>query len=792
MLYALTTLLTVQLIGLAAFPIVAKAFPDLADRGWAISKTIGMLLLATGVWLLSYTQLVPNSPATWWVVFGLLVATGGRYGWRDRAQTIKALKRRWKIVLAIEVLFIVFFLMFLSLRAFDPAASGTEKPMDLMMLTAVTSSEHAPPQDLWLAGEPIAYYYFGYWIFGGVGAMAGASAALTFNIGIALIAGLAASIAASLVVSLVRRDGGGTKVSLVTGSMSAALLLVASNLSGLWTLLDVTKLAPDALLNWYRGNDYERIDRIVTWRPDDFWWWWKSSRITNSFDEFGNELDFTIQEFPFFSFLLGDFHPHLMSIPFVLTAVTVLVGFFMAYRTLSFSVFKKNIPAVLIASVVLGSSGFINFWDVGLLLLLSCGLVAVGWVGSRQKSFRSILNASLPMAVVWLIGLIVYSPFYLGTAESQVQWPPLAPVKYGTRPIHLLSVWLMLFLVAAPTVIYLTQCYLDVVVQYLRGNLGERGREGHLLWRPAWIVGLLLTVVPWLVWGITHQAFNETARASDIFTRFPTTGLLGIVAIVGIAVVLTRAKRGADDGAQIALVLGTLAIYLLFAAELFFVHDLFGNRMNTVFKFSYQAWIVLSVAGGYGGFVWWKHHLKFDGNLLILSRTAIGLIAVIVLSSVYFSVAAAVTKTVRSGLGPNLNSLSFLESRNSDELEVIYELDNLSDYDDVILEAVGGSYSEFGRISEASGVPTVIGWTFHETQWHGSNESFADREEDVRSIYTSDQTDEIRQLLDKYELTMVVVGPRERSTYGNIDMAIFDTLGDRIIERGPFTVFEIN
>ena len=72
MLQVIATLLTIELIGLAAFPIVARAFPVLADRGWAISKPIGMLLVATAVWLVSYTKLVPNTPITWWVILILL------------------------------------------------------------------------------------------------------------------------------------------------------------------------------------------------------------------------------------------------------------------------------------------------------------------------------------------------------------------------------------------------------------------------------------------------------------------------------------------------------------------------------------------------------------------------------------------------------------------------------------------------------------------------------------------------------------------------------------------------
>jgi len=792
MLQAIATLLTVELIGLAAFPVVARAFPVLADRGWAISKPIGMLLVATAVWLVSYTQLVPNDPITWWVFLAVLAVVSVWLLIADWAQLRRSLARRWRIIVTVELIFIVFFLMFLSMRAFDPAASGTEKPMDLMMLTAVTSAEYAPPQDLWLADEPIAYYYFGYWIYGGVNAMAGTIPAIAFNTGIALVAGLAASVVASLVTTLVWRDGARAKVALWAGAASATMLLVASNLSGLWTILDITRISPAWLLNWYHGNEYDRVDRIVTWRPDDFWWWWESSRITNTFDDAGNGLDFTIQEFPFFSFLLGDFHPHLMSIPFVLTGITVLTALFIAHRTISFGALRRNIPATIIAALVIGSSGFINFWDVGLLLLLSGGLVIASWISTRSGGIRQLVKTALPVATLWLIGVLVYSPFYFGTAESQVQWPPLAPVKYGSRPIHFISIWLLLLTVAAPIALLLANKYSSILVKRVRNREVTSNSERQLIWRPAWITGLAMTIIPWLIWVVTHIIFNDSAQPSDVVSRLPVTGLLAAISVVLIAVVLTRARRGADDGGHFVLLLAALAMYLLFAAELFFVHDLFGNRMNTVFKFYYQAWIVLSVVGGYGLFVWWKHHAALTGKTMWASRTAIGMLAVVVISSLYFPVAAAVSKTVSSGLGPDLNSLSFMQERNQDELDVIDEIKDMSDPDDVLVEAVGDSYSEYSRISETSGVPTLLGWEFHERQWHGSDELFADRVGDIETIYTTRDEQELRQLIDKYSLTMVVVGPRERSTYRNIKMSLFDTLGDRIIEHGAYTVFSTN
>ena len=89
-------------------------------------------------------------------------------------------------------------------------------------------------------------------------------------------------------------------------------------------------------------------------------------------------------------------------------------------------------------------------------------------------------------------------------------------------------------------------------------------------------------------------------------------------------------------------------------------------------------------------------------------------------------------------------------------------------------------------------MPGVLGWKGHEVQWHGDDSLFNDRQQDVETIFTTTDHEELNRLIDKYSLTMVVVGPRERSSYGNIDMSMFDTLGDRVIENGSYTIFKID
>ena len=91
-------------------------------------------------------------------------------------------------------------------------------------------------------------------------------------------------------------------------------------------------------------------------------------------------------------------------------------------------------------------------------------------------------------------------------------------------------------------------------------------------------------------------------------------------------------------------------------------------------------------------------------------------------------------------------------------------------------EATGGDYSEYGRISSSTGLPTILGWKGHELQWRGSSRLYEGREEDVATIYGSESEDEVRRILEKYQVRYVYEGQREKMTYGTINLAHFDNL----------------
>ena len=110
----------------------------------------------------------------------------------------------------------------------------------------------------------------------------------------------------------------------------------------------------------------------------------------------------------------------------------------------------------------------------------------------------------------------------------------------------------------------------------------------------------------------------------------------------------------------------------------------------------------------------------------------------------------------------------------------------------MIAEAVGGDYftkDTFARISMASGAPAILGWKGHEDQWRSGNcKACAGRFEDVNTLYTTTDTDQMRQILDKYGVTYVYVGDVERRTYGDAGMDKFTVAARRVSVRNGYDI----
>ena len=352
-LYVLLWWLMLEGAGLLALPLCFRLFRHLPDRGYALSKPLGLILVSYFLWMLGTLGFLRN---TWGgILFSVILTLAlslffylkrpalGRDGASDPPLADRAGLRAWigehrRTVLASEVVFTLAFVLWVGYKAFDPNIAITEKPMEFAFLNAITRSARFPPYDPWMSGYSISYYYFGYVIVATMAKFAGIPTSIAFNLAIAMLFSLTASGAFSVVYNMVyvaarerarevRRIAG---AAIYYGIVAAVIIPLMGNLegalefahaNGIGVTVDEPGNVTGPFWEWIDIKNLTQSGSISeTWYPTDGWWWWRASRLIHDKGLTGSDME-VIDEFPAFSFLLGDMHPHVLAYPFVFLVI---------------------------------------------------------------------------------------------------------------------------------------------------------------------------------------------------------------------------------------------------------------------------------------------------------------------------------------------------------------------------------------------------------------------------------------------------------------------------------------
>ncbi|MBI4340492.1 MAG: hypothetical protein HY680_11165, partial [Chloroflexi bacterium] len=733
MLEVIAWLLALELVGLLAFPFLHAVAPWLPDRGYAFAKPVGLVLAFYPLWLLASTSFVPNSLAILGAVLLGLAASSAWLVWK-RPRLLDFVRREWGLLLLSEAVFLGIFALWAVIIARDSAISHTEQPMDFAFLNSTVTSRHFPPNDPWLSGFKVSYYYFGYLIFGGLARLAGISTAVGYNLALASIAGLSAAAIFGVVHGLISMVGGRASGAMLGGLLGVVLLLGVSNLEG---GLEILRAGGKAAPSFWEQVDVKGLDgpkQSSQWYPTEGgWWWWRASRVIDT-RENGESRDYTITEFPFFSLHLGDLHPHVMSLPFVLAFLGLALGLLTAPGKGGLAWVRGHLGLLALMALLLGALGFINLWDLpvfGLLLVGVAGTKAYSQRGAGRQGGLALVGSALAVVVM---AVALYLPFYVGF-HSQARG--IVPVgEYVSRPFHFLVVWgLFLFIVAG------------FLAWALASALVRRPWRFRLMGLAA-----LLALLPWLVWSLVEGVIlwdagkgMEAAR-SRLEHVAPLAGLMA--AAIYLALLLAKgvmarravpekasavplggptvsagqqadaptdaplpqggslpAERGMGPAAGqpderypvgdaglarvFPFLLAALALLLLMGPELFRVVDLFGNRMNTMFKLSYQAWTILAVASGYAVHFLSSRIFVKGPVVRLLGYGWTLLLALGLVTSLYYPAAAAYTKALAPPGQATLDGLAYVFKSSPGEYEAIQWLKGSYKEGEVMVEAVG-------------------------------------------------------------------------------------------------------
>jgi YYY domain-containing protein len=754
--------LVVEVLGLLALPLTIWFFRRLPDRGYSLAKAFGMLLTGYGAWLLSMLGLGSFGYLLLSAVALLLLALGiGVWGRGGVRICLSELRQRLGWIGFQEALFVIALYIGILLRQHDFFGRGvaiwhTEQPMDLTFISGILASPQFPPQDPWLAPYAINYYYLGYLLIAALIRLSGVSVGVGYTLGIATIFALTAVMVAGIVRNLIdlsqplsARLGWRSRLSRAAFPLlGVVLVLLASNQIGALQVLagseKVVALEPLQLARAvgnglgartpielpppFPAQEFGGDPQLVpSDKVRDFNAWWPSRAVWDDLQspEGATQRVYAITEFPFFSFLLGDLHPHVLSLPWSLLAVAVALNVLLR-QTAPDMRSRSGALQLALTGIVIGGLYAINSWDLPTYVLLYLGALTLLY----------LRLAPTPGAFFWphfiqqagatiLASYLMYFPFHLTFAAPTQGFPlGIAPTRTG------LTEFLVIFgLSFVPLLAFAIHS----------GHNAQAEQPERSIWpiSPLSSAMLLLILLP-----------------IGRLIGWPLLPLLPLALWAGASAYTCRR----EPARAFALWLFAVGALVIWGVDLLYLRDSYGSpRMNTIFKFYYQVWLIWGMLAAYA--LWalarrirWTSLAWLLPFLLLLAG-----------SLVYPALAPADSRAEEP-----IDGLAYLQQDRPGEAAAIEWIRRNTAGDAIVLQAPGKPYqSDTARVASASGRPTVIGWTQHENLWRGGQaqirEEIATREQDVATIYSSSDPQQAQSLLQKYGVDYVYIGQHEQA-----------------------------
>lgn len=430
--------------------------------------------------------------------------------------------------------------------------------------------------------------------------------------------------------------------------------------------------------------------------------------------------DQCIHEFPSYSFVLGDLHAHVVNVMFVLLTVGILYAWMKSIREREEEGQVFSVKKLLLEPAV-----------------IACGVLTGIFHWTNYWDFVIYTTAAL----ICIFFTAMYR--YRGQAKAVA-----AATVLQTAEVFVLGTLAALpFTSSFETMVsgIALSKYHTVLYQFL------------ILWGLPFALVLILLLAVLIKY---LRAYRGPGRFREFFRRVSLSDTF-------------------------ALILGICGIGLVLIPELIYVRDIYENgyaRSNTMFKLTYQAFILFGMAMAYAivRLLLWK------GRKLARTLGAAGL-AMVLLTCGYFgySVKCWFGNVLDVSGYRCLDATAYLENVYPEDAAAIRWLNENVEGNPVVLEANGDSYSDYCRVSAMTGLPTVLGWYVHEWLWRGDTADLNEKSAEIQTIYTSGDREAVEELLEKYEVEYIFVGSCEREKYGeNLNEDLLRSLGEEVFPGG--------
>lgn len=844
--------LVIMVYGFIAFPLLFTLFPTLADRGYGFAKIVGLLLVAYLAWAFSSARLPMWSQGGIAFFMLLLMLFSLWLIWRQKDAFRDYLTMHWRRLMWIELITIALYVLMIGIRLTNPDLwhhfKGGEKPMDFAYMNATLRAVTFPPADPWYAGGFINYYYWGYVLIGSPVLLLKMIPAIAYNLLIPLIFALSGSAAFSLAfnitdhwrerrksmhdddtddISPTRRIGNPW----VAGIVAVMLCIILGNLDTIRVLgnglaqlggyVQPTTLQAQLIDQYHAENgmppDPQTLQAIAQRASNIFeniayeinhslhlWtsiangvgqamagsplpigtdrWYWGPSRVLAETPNVGGNA---ITEMPMFTFIYGDLHAHMINIPILIFI------FAFVFNEVVLAGRDPRRPFAIALSIALGALAVgmiqaINTWDYPSFLLFSIiGLGYAWWLRYRDFSRASLafMFASVGgFIALSFIFVYPYSYWYASTYSSIDLWTGGKTPLWAYFIIHGLFIFLILSLL-----IWETGRWLRVVHVYQL--------RGRALWALIFATIIALTVLIAFVLSLMHYQ----------------VALVTLPLILWIAVLFFRPEQ--SRALQYILVMAGFALAITLGVEIVVIGGDIA-RQNTVFKFYYQAWIAFSIVGGVA-FAWLVQHTDFwQGRLRWLWFAPLMTMTIIATMFPIMATRGRAFDRMVPDLNITLNGMDYMRYANhtlldfgtsvalNDDYEIIRWLQENVKGAPVIMEgrSLASEYRWNGRIAINTGLPSVLGWNFHQRQqrtFEPLTNWVEQRERNVKYFYNSPDIVGAARILQHYDVRYVIVSSYETAAHAPEGIAKLGQMANMgilrtVFLRGEAQIYEVD
>lgn len=700
-------------------------------------------------------------------------------------------------ILLTTLIFLSSFALGIYFRTLKPEIYGLEKFMDYGFMMSMWRDNSLPAKDMWLAGHFINYYYFGQYLFTLLAKLTGIEPKISYNLSMAASFSITFTLAYSLIRDIIfykikENKGSNNFIANISGLLAALLLCLAGNSHAFF-------YRPSSL--GHGLVKYLQRFGTKTGKISDFYF----SDSTRFIGHNPDSSDKTIHEFPLYSYVVGDLHAHMINLSFVLLFLVILFAFYIYLRKAKDLLDKKTLIYASTLGFLLAIFSMTNYWDFAIYFVVTFLTLVAALLSRGKNNWLSVL--------LFIVQTLVYFiPFLL---------------DFG-NPVIKLGLYLIASICSY------------IIYRYKNDSLTISGFYLSFIF----LISHLFSLQMNLNMSQMPKAFKLVQNNSSLYQLFILWAFHAAVGIIYIVYmfwanhnrikfhlqeqnfVQAIANLPADN--LFIFILVCCGLGLILVPEIIYLKDIYEvnfARANTMFKFTYQSFALLSLGAAYFfGELLFKFIPKknvaelenaktFNKNVNYINRESsewnfkylVPLLACTISLIIPFSYTSSISDWFdfsKEKAKRTLDGSRYIANLSvEDDAGVHHSLRNrlnLIDYLNEnestsvnILESYGSSYSDYASVSAYTGLSTVLGWETHEWLWRTTSfeESsyknlIAPLQREINEFYTTNNKSLQVDFIKKNKIKYIVVGELERIKHPDINESALQNLGKIVFSSG--------